>query len=269
LRGGSVTVKIYPRIAPGDPLYGKDYHEQTKNMLTFYRQEWKRIRQELEMPEYFRGKLIRNYIYKGPLLEWYTRIKLRLENNYTIYNKYIPRSAKIVDIGCGYGYLAYLLSFISRDRQILGIDYDPGKIELANHCISKNDQLTFLAADASSYPFETSDVFILNDVLHYMPEDKQKELLKRCISSLNEGGMIMIRDADKDLEKRHLGTRYTEFFSTRSGFNKAKDNRLYFFSGNKIREIAKEHQLQLEILDSTKLTSNILYVLRKESFPDS
>jgi hypothetical protein len=98
-----------------------------------------------------------------------------------------------------------------------------------------------------------------------MPEDRQKELLMRCISNMNAGGMIMIRDADKDLGKRHLGTRYTEFFSTRSGFNKAKDNRLYFFSGNRIREIAAENGLHLEIVDSTTLTSNILYVLRKEN----
>jgi 1-acyl-sn-glycerol-3-phosphate acyltransferase len=269
LRGGSVTVKIYPRINPDNPLYGKDYHGLAKNMLTFYRQEWKRIREELETPDYFRRKLIRNYIYKGPLLEWYTRIKLRLENNYKVYDNYIPRKASVVDIGCGYGYLVYLLSFISRDRQILGIDYDAEKIELANHCISKNDRVTFIAADASSYPFESVDAFVLNDVLHYMPEDMQKELLKRCISGLNEGGIIMIRDADKDLEKRHLGTRYTEFFSTHTGFNKAKDNRLYFFSGSRIREIAEEYNLQLEIVDSTKLTSNILYVLRKQNFPVS
>jgi 2-polyprenyl-3-methyl-5-hydroxy-6-metoxy-1,4-benzoquinol methylase len=233
-------------------------------MLNFYRQEWKRIREELETTSYFRGKLIRNYIYKGPLLEWYTRIKLRLENNYAIYDKYIPRRAKIVDIGCGYGFLVYMLSFVSRDRRITGIDYDPEKIELADHCISKHDGVTFVSADASTYPFENSDVFILNDMLHYMPEDKQKELLLRCAAHLNKGGMIMIRDADKDLAKRHLGTRYTEFFSTRSGFNKAKDNRLYFFSGQKIREIADDQGLQLEIVDNTKLTSNILYVLRKE-----
>ncbi len=264
LRGGSVTVKICPRIIPGDPLYGRDYHEQTKNMLQFYRQEWKSIREELETPGYFRRKLIRNYIYKGPLLEWYTRIKLRLENNYSIYDKYIPRNAKIVDIGCGYGYLAYMLSFISRERQILGIDYDSEKIELASHCISKHDQVTFVAADATSYDFDRSDVYVLNDMLHYLPENKQKELLIRCISGLNDGGMIMIRDADKDLGNRHFGTRYTEFFSTRSGFNKAKDNRLWFFSGNRIREIAREYELQLEIVDNTKLTSNILYVLRKQ-----
>ena len=267
LRGGSVTVKINPRITPGSTLYGKDYHELTKNMLAYYRKEWTLIREKLETPDYFRGKLIRNYIYKGPLLEWYTRIKVRLENNYNIYDKYIPRTGRIVDIGCGYGYLVYLLSFISRDRQILGIDYDADKIELANHCISKNDQVTFVASDVLTYVFENSDVFILNDVLHYMNEDRQKELLKRCISSLNKGGMIMIRDADKDLQKRHLGTRYTEFFSTRSGFNKAKDNRLYFFSGSNIREIAREYGLHLEIVDNTTLTSNILYVLRKEKFP--
>jgi 1-acyl-sn-glycerol-3-phosphate acyltransferase len=263
LRGGSITVKIYPRIKADDKTYGTDYHERTKSMLAFYRREFLKIREELETPTYFRKKLIRNFIYKGPVLEWYTRIKLLLEGNYELINSLVPRKAKVVDIGCGYGYLSYLLSFVSADRRILGIDYDEDKIEMANHCISKNDRVDFVSADAADYAFENSDIFILSDVLHYLPHDKQEALLDRCIGTLNPGGKIIIRDADRDLEKRHRGTRYTEFFSTRSGFNKSDQNQLFFFSGKIIQEIAAKHNLRTEIMDNSRYTSNVLFVLKK------
>jgi 1-acyl-sn-glycerol-3-phosphate acyltransferase len=263
LRGGSVTLKIFPRIQVGSKEYGSDYHERTKTMLAFYRREYNNMKEELETPSYFRGKLIRNYIYKGPFLEWYTRIKLSLENNYELYDRYVPRDARVVDIGCGYGFISYMLAFVSDKREILGIDYDADKIELARHCISGNGQLQFVEADALSYPFQQADVFILSDVLHYLPADDQQVLLERCASRLNPGGVIIIRDADLDLKRRHMGTRYTEFFSTRLGFNKLQGNRLCFFSGDKIRQFAEKHSMQLETIDVAKLTSNMFYVLKK------
>lgn len=263
LRGGAITVKIYPRVTRDDPRYGNDYHEMTKAMLSFYRKEYASIRRELETPSYFRKKLIRNYIYKGPVLEWYTRIKLSLEDNYQLINSIIPREASITDIGCGYGYLSLMLSFVSPGRKILGIDYDADKIELAAHCISKSDSVRFVAADAAAFEYEKSDVFVLSDVLHYLPEDKQDILLEKCMATLNPGGKIIVRDADRDLHKRHMGTRYTEFFSTRTGFNKAAENRLYFFSGSKITALAGKNGFKIETIDNTRLTSNLLYVLTR------
>jgi uncharacterized protein len=263
LRGGSITVKVYPRIRVGDAAYGTDYHERTKTMLSFYRKEYAKIREELETPDYYRKKVIRNYIYKGPVLEWYTRIKLSLEGNYKRINSYVPREAVIMDIGCGYGYLSYLLSFVSSKRKITGIDFDADKIGLANHCISKNDGIEFVTADAAEYNYKPADIFILSDILHYLPFEKQEKLLEKCISKLNSGGKIIIRDADRDLEKRHRGTRYTEFYSTRSGFNKSDQNKMYFLSGKTIREFAEKHNLKTEVIDNTRFTSNVLFVLNK------
>jgi 2-polyprenyl-3-methyl-5-hydroxy-6-metoxy-1,4-benzoquinol methylase len=196
-------------------------------------------------------------------LEWYTRIKLSLEGNYEAINKLVPRKASIIDIGCGYGYLTYILGFVSPERRILGIDYDTDKIELAGNCISKTGNIDFVPADATEYAFGNADIFILSDMLHYLPEVKQDALLEKCMTKLNAGGKIIIRDADRDLEKRHRGTRYTEFFSTRSGFNKAEQNRLFFFSGTKISNIASRNGFRLIKTDNTRLTSNILYVLEK------
>jgi uncharacterized protein len=264
LKGGSVTVKIFPRIKAQDRNFGKDYHEKTKSFQRFFREEYRRMQCELETPAYFRRKLIRNYIYKGPLLEWYTRVKLSLESNYEWFHNRIPRDATIVDVGCGYGMMAYMLNFTSDQRNILGIDYDNDKIELANNCLSKNDRIRFVTADAVNYDYTPADVFLLSDVLHYLPEEKQEKLLMRCLECLKPGGQIIIRDADSDLQKRHLGTRATEFFSTHFGFNKAINKRLYFFSGKKISEIADRHDMMLETIDPSKLTSNLLYVLTQK-----
>jgi 2-polyprenyl-3-methyl-5-hydroxy-6-metoxy-1,4-benzoquinol methylase len=206
---------------------------------------------------------VRNYIYKGPVLEWYTRIKLRLEDNYALFDRYVPRKAIVTDIGCGYGYLSLMLGFVSGERQILGIDYDEEKINLARNCISRGDHIRFEAGDANDFHFEPADVFIFGDMLHYLDPEHQEGLLDRCISLLHPGGRIIIRDADRDLNQRHRGTRYTEFFSTRSGFNKSDRHRLYFFSGSKVRELADRNGLKLEVIDNTHLTSNVMYVLQK------
>jgi 1-acyl-sn-glycerol-3-phosphate acyltransferase len=262
LKAGIVTMKIFPRIKAGDGSFGNDYHERTKSVLRFFRNEYQNIKSEFETPAYFRRKLIRNYIYKGPFLEWYIRIKLSLENNYEIIHKIIPHNAYIIDIGCGYGMISYMLNFTSDKRNILGIDYDNDKIGLANNCISKNDRVNFIATDAVTFNYPVADVFLLCDVLHYIPEEKQEQLLTNCIEHLNPGGIIIIRDADKELQKRHLGTRYTEFFSTRFGFNKSINKRLFFFSSRQISELARRNNMSVEIIDNAKFTSNLLYILR-------
>jgi 1-acyl-sn-glycerol-3-phosphate acyltransferase len=263
LKRGSITIKIFPRITTGNRSFGNNYHERTKSILRFFRNEYQHMKSELETPKYFRKKLIRNYIYKGPVLEWYTRIKLALERDYEIIHKNVPREADIVDIGCGYGFISYMLNFTSDKRKILGIDYDNDKIELANNCISKNDRINFVSADAVTYNYPQADVFLLSDVLHYIPEEKQEQLLTSCINHLNRDGIIIIRDADKDLQKRHLGTRYTEFFSTRFGYNKSLNKKLFFFSGKRITDLAARNKMSVEVTDNKKLTSNLLYILKR------
>ncbi len=214
---------------------------------------------------WFRQRLITNFIYKGPVLEWYLRIKLRMENNYCMFDKLIPRNAVITDIGCGYGFLAYMLAFLSGDRKITGIDYDDEKISIASHCFARNNrQLTFLCANAADYTIAPCDVFILSDVLHYLSPDKQQELLQRCVNSLNPGGRIIIRDADRSREKVHRLTRLTEFFSTRLfQFNKTT-NRLYFLSDDDIKSFATRNGLHLQSRGNDRYTSNMVYMMYKD-----
>ena len=57
----------------------------------------------------------------------------KMEKNYRLFNRLIPVQGQITDIGCGFGPLCYMLSLLSEDREILGIDYDEDKIGLAQH----------------------------------------------------------------------------------------------------------------------------------------
>ena len=62
------------------------------------------------------------------------------------------RPRQITDIGCGFGPLCYMLSLLSEDREILGIDYDEDKIALAQHGWLRNEHLQFKHGNALEYP---------------------------------------------------------------------------------------------------------------------
>ncbi|MFN8114660.1 MAG: 1-acyl-sn-glycerol-3-phosphate acyltransferase [Bacteroidia bacterium] len=263
-KDGSLAVKILERIKPTDTSFGATYQERSKSVCKLMRQEYQLLRDERETVKYFRSRLIRNYIFKGPVLEWYCRIKTGLENNYQLFESLMPKTGKIVDVGCGYGFLPYMLMYKGRQREILGVDYDDEKIAVADNCADKSDKLSFAVGDVTVYDFPQADGFIISDVLHYLKEDQQIQVIDNCVSKLNKGGVLVIRDADKDIETRQKGTWYTEFMSTKVfGFNKTKTDGLHFVSGTLIKDtIAKYPHLSLEVLDTTKLTSNIIYVAK-------
>jgi 1-acyl-sn-glycerol-3-phosphate acyltransferase len=262
LRRGIVHIKAYDKIDFKGGAWGKSYRWHSKAMQKFYRKELEKQNLETWVPDRLKHNLINRYIYRGPVLEWYLRVKLRLENNYNLINNIVPRNAVITDIGCGYGFLATMLVLVSDERKVLGIDYDEDKITTAKYCTEDLGNLEFIHDNALTATLPKSDVVILSDVLHYLTKEKQLILLGKSFSALNEDGIVIVRDADADLKKRTFGTRLTEFFSTRFGFNKT-EGELDFTSGKQIIDIAKKNGLRTEKIDDTKYTSNITYILRK------
>ncbi len=267
MRGGHITLKFFDRIKvnPVDIASGLTYRKQTKELTAFYRREFEKLKTLCETPSFCYDVLSYKYIYKGPILEWYFKIKVLLEKKYSLFNSIIPIDAKVVDIGCGYGFLACMLNLVSEKRKIIGYDYDEEKIAVASQIASLGKGLEFKIKDITCEEVEESDVYILNDILHYIPEKEQIRILEKCFKKLKPNGKIIVRDANADMKLRTKVTKLTELFSTRLlRFNKITYNNLCFISGQKIINLAHNHGFNVEILDNTKYTSNLIYLIERK-----
>ncbi len=261
---GRVTLKYLDRITPDSTEFGTGYRERTKAISKHFKSEFEKIRIEQEDGDYFHDKVQRLYSYKGPVLEWYVRIKLILEKNFDEIISRVPREGKVYDLGCGYGYLTHMLAMQSYDRHVIGLDYDQEKIQLASNTHYAVGNIEFEQADLTKFEPEEAVCFIIKDVLHYFPAADQKALLERCAEKLLPCGTIIIRDGIEDEKKKHGVTKMTEVFSTKIfGFNKTEHD-LEFLPEERVVSFAKKFELDLERLEN-KSSSNVTYILRKSA----
>ncbi|MBL7138800.1 MAG: 1-acyl-sn-glycerol-3-phosphate acyltransferase [Bacteroidales bacterium] len=259
-------MKVLPRISPGDTRFGETYSQRAKQVRAYYRKEYRKFKEIHDIPAYNRLSLRLNYIFKGPVLEWYVRIKMRLEDNFQLYDQLLPGSGEILDLGCGYGYITYMLMLTSEERKLTGVDFDEEKIAVAQNGYLKNDRIEFIRADVTEYPLTPRDGILLGDVLHYLSPDKQERLLLSCMNNLKKGGVLLIREGIKELSDRHKKTRLSEFFSTRVlTFNRTQDatKQLWFVSAEEIRKHTESNGLSFEVVDQGKRSSNVFLVVRK------
>lgn len=263
LYDGSITVKILPLIKYGDQKYRNSYQEATKKIRNLIRAENSSITTEKINLTNSRKRLIHNFLFKGPVLEWYMRTKLNIEKNYGVYHENIPLNGRIFDAGCGYGFLSYMLAYQSHQRVVTGIDYDAEKIMLAENGFNKPSNLTFVHSDMLEYPIEGADCLIFGDVLHYLTDSQRKLLFNKSVEALNPGGIILIRDGDCEDGNRHRMTRLSEFFAINIlGFNKAS-KKIDFFSLSSFIDYGHQLGLKSKVLISKQVSSNSLIMFQK------
>ena len=264
ISSGQLNVKVLPPISIADPIWGENLRNKTKNIAHYFKENFEIYEYDREDTTYLRNRIFSNYIFKGPVLEWYFKVKWRLEsNNYAFYERNIRNHKNILDIGCGYGYLSFFLHYKNKARNIIGIDYDAEKISIASNSYNKSENLNFINTDIMSHDFQSQDVIFLNDVLHYLSAENQRLLLQRCIVALLPGGILFIRDGITDRTKLHTKTELTEKLSTGIlGFNKKKEA-FHYFHSDKIFQLALEHNLEIEMNNHSTNTSNVLFILKK------
>lgn len=264
---GTMTMKYLPRIKPNDMQYGIGYAARTKAISAYFKSEFEKLKQELETPAYFEGRLVNNYIYKGPVLEWYTRQKIKIEKLYTTYDRILPKKGTIVDLGCGFGYMAYMLHYLSSERRLIGVDYDEEKIGMANHNFSKTEALNFVHGSIVNFKYEMADAFVINDVLHYLTYEEQELVITRCVEHLNTNGVLVIKDGDCEDTKGTQMTRLSEFFSTNFGFNQMAHGQMFFTSESRLRATAEKLNLSIELVEKSTVSSNTIFLLRRKEQP--
>lgn len=266
IKSGVVATKTMQRIVFGDLSFGATYQEQSKNIRKWFTKQYTEFNNELGKisNSYFRDAIIKNYIYKDPILEWYIRIKCRIDGYYDLWDKLVPRNSAIVDIGCGYGQMSYMLGLLSPERKILGVDYDNEKIKIAQcSFLSKKTNTRFECADMRTLDIPNVDVILFNDSLHYVDIESQKQVLVRAFEALNVGGIVIVRDGDSSIKKEHDKIEQTEMWSTRViKFNKTSES-LCFVSSDWMQNIAAENGMNIKVRRCDNDSSETLYILTK------
>lgn len=265
VKHGHLNLKVLPRIKAGDTPWGNTFGKRTKSISSYFKHEYSVFKDEQENGKSLFSRVFANYVFKGPILEWYVKIKWKLEvNNFEYYNSLVKDKPKVLDIGCGYGYLSYFLHYKNPNHTITGFDYDEEKISIAQNGFDKSENLKFRCVDINTEPLLSYDAIILNDVLHYFSKEKQLLLLDKCAKSLKENGIILIRDGVTDFKEKHEKTRLTETLSTQFlSFNKKEEN-FHFFSISDINTFAAKHNLLVKMHEHSKNTSNVLFTLKKQ-----
>lgn len=265
IKKGTLMITVMDRVTADDPIFEERYGKIARSFSDRMRAKQTEVADEYVNSKWITNRLMYNYIFKGPIVEWYVRTKWSMERkNFEFYDQLIGDRSRIYDIGCGYGYLSYYLHYRNDSRVITGIDYDEDKIDLAAGCSDKSELLTFESKDARHTELESSDVIIYTDVLHYLQEEEQLQVMETAVDSLNPNGILLIRDGITDLNERHEMTQKTERFSTKYfGFNKVT-NELSFFSSKMIEEFAQRKGLTFKMVEQSEKTSNVLFILQKQ-----
>lgn len=262
-RRADLHVEVLPRIKSTDTEFGNTYAERTKSIVTLLRASYADLKENKAGTRFHRDRLVQNYLYLDPILEWYCRIKIKFENYYSDFHKNLPKKGKIYDLGCGYGFMSYMLSFMSDEREIEGYDYDEEKIITANHRFSKTKMIHFRQTDLTQFSPSACDGIVISDVLHYLLPEQRVALLNKCAASLNQGGVLLVKDADTSNEK-HKKTVNTEKWSTSiMRFNKTQ-NLLHFFSAQDLGLFAEAAHLNMETISKSNTTSNTIWKFTKK-----
>lgn len=124
------------------------------------------------------------------------------------------RRLPLLDIGCGLGLLGHYLHACKALDGYLGLDHDARKIAMGREAAEKaglGDAIALRQADAATAQSERGHVAML-DVLHYLPRERQSELLAFAVDHLADDGVLILRNVIRDGTWRYHATVWEEKF---------------------------------------------------------
>ncbi len=108
-------------------------------------------------------------------------------------DRYVPRHGFIVDLGCGHGLFANLLTEAAPNRRVLGIDLDERKIDVARSTIGDRESLRFEVGDIVHEPVPKCDAVTIIDVLYLLPPSDQEAVLRKAADALVENAPLVVK----------------------------------------------------------------------------
>ncbi len=155
---------------------------------------------EFDAPEVFGRVAIRNVARALPPIERaYANIRFSIlrPKLLSVMDLLLPDVGRILDVGCGFGLFAAYFGQMHPGRQIVGIDPNARRVELARHVAGALGlaRHKFHAGDVRTATLErTFDAAYVLDVMHHIPRADQFPVLMRLHGLLAPGGVLLIKD---------------------------------------------------------------------------
>lgn len=126
----------------------------------------------------------------GETSDYFYKHKVKILDNFFLRQK-INKEIKLLDFGCGIGKIErYLFAYFPRAK-VYGIDTSSKSIDVAS---STTKKATFLVYNGEEIPFEDNSFnsIILSCVLHHIPPNKRKKILREIFRVLKKNGYLFI-----------------------------------------------------------------------------
>ncbi len=167
----------------------------------------------------------------------YTLLRLQLAPMIKMI-EYVPEKGDILDLGCGNGIMANIISLGAPERKVFGVDLSAARIEAANRISRDNPNLEFVAGDVNTVPFERFEIVTLIDLLHHLPYDEQGKLLGKIYDKLDEDDVLIIKDLEKAPYWKYIFHYIQDTLSYR--------DKLYFSSAEEMNKLLSEIGFTIE-----------------------
>lgn len=130
----------------------------------------------------------------------------------------VPRSGRVLEVGCGHGLISIHLARTAPQRDVLGVDIDARKIALATQvaaALPDDSRPSFEHRPDGTLPAGPWDAIVIVDVLYLLPPDAQRALLDACIAQLAPSGVLVLKETDVVPRWKHRLAKVQELVATR------------------------------------------------------
>jgi len=125
-----------------------------------------------------------------------------------LFEKFLPREAKILELGCGAGRVALALAKLGFSKKITATDFSPPMIDIAKEIARsrKVSEIEFSVADATALPFSEASfdaaIFAFNGLQMIPKKSRRERALAEIFRVLRSGGIFVFTGHDRGVPAR-------------------------------------------------------------------